>query len=257
MRGKDPLDFAVVPTRLRHAEGVYDVIRLANGYPTDRYCHCINPVAVAEQLERFPEGQFVAVTYEDGGEKVVGMASTMLTARSPDEPPLAWYDMIGSFGLRNNDPDGDWLYGVEIAVHPDHQRKGVGSALYKARLALIDDLDLRGWYAGGMLMGYDRYRDSLSPAEYARLVIAGEINDPTVSMQLGRGFEARAIIENYYPEWKAGHAAVLLVHEPQPGRSLRRTRRPRAGQSAMEANSGLPARRAAQAHHPVMEHGKA
>src|SRR5690606_7600124 len=134
MRGTDPLDFAVVRTHLRHAEGVYDVIRLANGYPTDRYCHCINPEAVAEQLERFPEGQFVAVTYEDGRERVVGMASTMLTSHTPDDEPLAWYDMIGSFGLRNHDPDGDWLYGVEIAVHPDYQRHGIGSALYRARL---------------------------------------------------------------------------------------------------------------------------
>ncbi len=251
MRGKDPLDFAVVPTHLRHADGVYDVIRLANGYPTDRYCHCINPESVAEQLERFPEGQFVAVTYEDGKEKVIGMASTMLTERSPDEAPLAWYDMIGSFGLRNHDPEGDWLYGVEIAVHPDHQRHGVGSALYKARLALIGEFDLRGWYAGGMLMGYDRYRDSLSPAEYARLVIAGELNDPTVSMQLNRGFDARAIIENYYPEWKAGHAAVLLVHEPRPELPKRRVRMPRS--SVGDAGSVLPARRASHAHHAVMQ----
>ena len=118
MRGTESLDFAVVNTELRHADGVYDVLRLANGYPTDRYCHCINPEAVAEQLERFPEGQFVAIVYEDGQEKVVGMATTMRTRRSPDERPLAWYDQIGSFGLRNHDPDGEWLYGVEMAVDP-------------------------------------------------------------------------------------------------------------------------------------------
>ena len=214
MRGTDQLDFAVLHTRLRHADGVYDVVRLANGYPTDRYCHCINPESVAEQLERFPIGQFVAVTYEDGAEKVIGMATTMITSRSPDDEPLPWYDVIGSFGLRNHEPEGDWLYGVEIAVHPDYQRNGVASALYKARLALIDELDLEGWYAGGMLMGYDDHRDHLTPRQYAELVIAGELTDPTVTMQLHRGLEPRAIIEGYYPEWKAGHAAVLLVHEP-------------------------------------------
>jgi len=214
MRGTDQLDFAVLHTKLRHADGVYDVVRLANGYPTDRYCHCINPESVAEQLERFPVGQFVAVTYEDGAEKVIGMATTMITSRSPEHEPLPWYDVIGSFGLRNHEPEGDWLYGVEIAVHPDYQRNGVASALYKARLALIDELDLKGWYAGGMLMGYDDHRDHLTPRQYAELVIAGELIDPTVSMQLHQGLEPRAIIEGYYPEWKAGHAAVLLVHEP-------------------------------------------
>ncbi|HZJ10129.1 MAG TPA: GNAT family N-acetyltransferase [Trueperaceae bacterium] len=235
MRGTDPLDFAVLPTQLRHADGVYDVVRLANGYPIDRYCHCINPEAVAEQLERFPEGQFVAVTYENGAEKVIGMATTMITGRSPHDAALPWYDEIGSFGLRNHDPDGEWLYGVEIAVDPAYQRHGVASALYRARLALIDEFDLKGWYAGGMLMGYHRFREVMSSAEYAERVIAGELRDPTVSMQLHRGLQPRAVIENYYPEWKAGHAAVLLVfetgHSEQPRRGPS-TRTPPQGREA-------------------------
>ena len=254
MRGTDPLDFAVVRTHLRHADGVYDVIRLANGYPTDRYCHCINQEAVAEQLERFPEGQFVAVTYEDGRERVVGMASTMLTTRTPDDEPLAWYDMVGSFGLRNHDAGGDWLYGVEIAVHPDYQRHGIGTALYRARLALIDELDLEGWYAGGMLMGYHRYRDLMTPREYGRRVIAGELEDPTVSMQLRRGFEPRAIVENYYPEWKAGHAAVLLVYQPPRARAARRPRGARPGVGQEGAVSALPVRRAGPSGHTTGHH---
>lgn len=225
MRGTKSLDFAVVNSELRHAEGIYDVLRLANGSPTDRYCHCINPEAVAEQLERFAAGQFVAIVYEDGLEQVVGMATTMRTRRSPDERPLSWYDVIGSFGLRNHDPEGEWLYGVEIAVHPDYQKRGVASALYQARLALIEQLGLRGWYAGGMLMGYHLYRDEMSVREYGERVIAGEITDPTVTMQMNRGLEGRAIIEDYYPEWRAGNGAVLLVQEsPQPKRKRRKPR---------------------------------
>jgi GNAT superfamily N-acetyltransferase len=245
MRGTDQLDFAVLHTKLRHADGVYDVVRLANGYPTDRYCHCINPESVAEQLERFPIGQFVAVTYEDGAEKVIGMATTMITSRSPDHEPLPWYDVIGSFGLRNHEPEGDWLYGVEIAVHPDYQRNGVASALYKARLALITELDLKGWYAGGMLMGYDDHRGELTPRQYAELVIAGELTDPTVTMQLHRGLEPRAIIEGYYPEWKAGHAAVLLVHEPTKagGTKKKATRTSRPAQRATNAQAPFTASR--------------
>ena len=129
--------------------------------------------------------------------------------------------MIGSFGLRNHEPEGEWLYGVEIAVDPGYQRQGVASALYKARLGLVTELGLRGWYAGGMLVGYHRYRDELSPREYAERVLSGQINDPTVSMQLHRGLEGRAVIEGYYPEWEAGDCAVLLVYEPE-GRKRRR-----------------------------------
>ena len=87
MRGTEALEFAVTSTQLRHGQGVYDVVRLANGYPTDRYVHCINPDAVAEQLERFPEGQFVAITYEDGVEKVIGMATTLHTIAAGNMTP--------------------------------------------------------------------------------------------------------------------------------------------------------------------------
>ncbi|MCC6309632.1 MAG: GNAT family N-acetyltransferase [Trueperaceae bacterium] len=233
MRGKEVLEFTVASTQLRHGLGVYDVVRLANGYPTDRYVHCINPEAVAEQLERFPEGQFVATTYEDGTEKVIGMATTMRTARTPDEPALPWYDVIGSFGLRNHDPEGEWLYGVEIAVHPDYQRRGVATAIYKARLALVERLGLSGWYAGGMLMGYDRYRETFTPKEYGQRVLAGDLEDPTVTMQLHQGLEGRAIIEGYYPEWRAGNTAVLLVHEPK------RTPRPAGGLGASKLRAAV------------------
>src|SRR5690606_38392091 len=120
---------------------------------------------------------------------------------------------------------------------------------YKARLALIDELHLQGWYAGGMLMGYDEHREHLTPRQYAELVIAGDLTDPTVTMQLHRGLEPPAIIEGYYPEWKAGHAAVLLVHKPHPtsrrGTKSTRTGRvtPRAGRAqATRPNGPVTAR---------------
>ncbi len=230
MRGTHtPLDFAVVNTGAEHGRGVYDVVRLANGFPVDRYCHCINDEAVPEQIARFPEGQFVAVTTQDGEGKVIGMATTMRTHRSPSQRPLPWYDMIGSFGLRNHARDGAWLYGVEIAVRPEYQRKGVASALYRARLGLVERLGLRGWYAGGMLMGYHRYAEVLTPREYAEKVIRGDLRDPTVSMQLHRGLEARGIIENYYPEPRAGRAAVLIAYEPRRAPSARRRQPPASG----------------------------
>ncbi len=215
------LDVEVVPTEARHGPGSFDVIHLANGYPLDAGRRRLHARRIEEQLERFPEGQFVAVlrthdagTHEDGTEIVVGTATTMRTKRPPDAPPLGWTAVIGDYGLPNHDPEGDWLYGVEIAVHPDYQRRGIATALYRARLALVPELGLKGWYAGGMLMGYHRYADVLTPRAYAERVIASELVDPTVSMQLHRGLQARGIIEDYYPEPKAGNCAVLLVWQP-------------------------------------------
>jgi len=207
-------DVEVVPTEARHGPGSFDVIHLANGYPLDDERRRLHARRIEEQLERFPEGQFVAVLRERGAEIVVGTATTMRTRRPPTAPPLGWNEVIGDYGLPHHDPEGDWLYGVEIAVHPDYQRRGIATALYRARLALVPELGLEGWYAGGMLMGYHRYADVLTPRAYAERVIAGELVDPTVSMQLHRGLQARGIIEDYYPEPKAGNCAVLLVWQP-------------------------------------------
>lgn len=218
MRGPSaPFTFEVVPTGVRHARGACDVIQRANGYPPSEERRCRHARLVAEQLERFAEGQFVAVTREGGEERVVGTACTMRTDRPPTAPPLSWREVIGDYGLPHHDDDGAWLYGVEIAVDPAFQRRGIASALYTARLALVDELDLDGWYAGGMLMGYHRYASILGPRAYAERVIAGELEDPTVSMQLRRGLRPSGIIEDYYPEPKAGGCAVLLTWTPAAG----------------------------------------
>ncbi len=215
MRGTTgTFDFDVVPTEARHGPQTFDVIHLANGYPLDPEKRTRHARLVEQQLERFPEGQFVAVTHVDGREFVVGTATTLRTPRPPDAPPLRWHDVIGDYSLPHHDPEGEWLYGVEIAVHPDYQRRGIASALYKARLALVPELGLKGWYAGGMLMGYHRYASVMTPREYAERVLAGELDDPTVTMQLHRGLKPLAIIEGYYPEPKAGGCAVLIAWQP-------------------------------------------
>jgi GNAT superfamily N-acetyltransferase len=199
-------------TRLEHAQGVYDTVRLAYGMRLDQPCRsCVNVEAVQDQLQRFPEGQFVAVHHSPEGDDVVGMAATMRIHRPPTMKPRDWMDQIGTTGILNHKPDGVWLYGVEMAVRPAFRRQGIGTALYEARFELVKRLNLHGWYAGGMLMGYYRYRDQLTPREYGEKVIQREIVDPTVTMQMNRGFEGWEVIEDYLPEPNAGNAAVLIV----------------------------------------------
>jgi GNAT superfamily N-acetyltransferase len=203
--------FIITNTLPRHGAGVNHVIRLAFNVPPGIPCEdCIGEAAIRQQVAVFPEGQFVAlVTDEHGKERVVGTATTMRTDKPPHSRP--WKQTIGSIGIANHAPDGDWLYGVEMAVHPSYRRRGIGTALYEARFELVRRLNLRGWYAGGMLMGYHQYEDEMSPLEYGQKVIRGELNDPTVTMQLNRGFEARAVIEHYIDEPDAGDAAILIV----------------------------------------------
>lgn len=218
--------FRIIPTAPEHAEGVARVVRRAHGVADDEPCgSCPRPEMVLRQIRRFPEGQLVAVMEDEGRERVVGTAMLMRTDYPPNARPKAWLDMIGGLALRNHDPDGRWLYGVEMAVDPEVQGCGVGSALYRRRLDLVCELGLDGMYAGGMLKGYRRYRGRLSPREYAERVRLGEISDPTVTMQINRGFQAAGIIEDYEEDPEAGNCAMLIVWRPDG--TVRRASPPR------------------------------
>ena len=196
--------------RIEHASTINQIVRAAfYTLPEDDFR--IEDDALNTMFTRFPEGQFVALVNNAANDIVAGVALTMRTRKPPTAPPLPWWDMIGTYHLNNHHPDGDWLYGVEMAVHPDYHGYGVGTALYNARFDLVKRLNLRGWYACGVLMGYRHYKDKMTVREYGEKVLTGEIKDPTVTMQMNRGFEAWSVVENYLDEPVAGNAAILIV----------------------------------------------
>lgn len=175
---------------------------------------CFNEQDIESHIALFPEGQFVAqrISGPNAG-NCVGMASTMRTSRPPTDPLLPWMEAIGDLRIANHEADGDWLYGVEMAVRPMYQGHGIGTGLYQARFNLVRQLNLRGWYAVGMLMGYSKYADEMDVMAYGEKVIAGELKDPTVTMQLNRGFLPLSVVTDYCDEPAAGDAGVLIVWE--------------------------------------------
>ncbi len=204
-------EYRVESVRPEHGQSIHEIVCYANKFPVGTK-GCISAHNIAEMVQRFPEGQFVVVNDAPESE-VIGLALSMRTDYTPSARPLGWLEMIGDLGLSKHDSEGAWLYGVEKAVHPDYQGRGVASALYKAQFALAERLRLKGMYAGGMLKGYEGYRERLSVREYAGKVMRGEIFDPTVSMQMRRGFEPRTVIENYAWDRQADHTGMLIVWE--------------------------------------------
>lgn len=199
--------------RVEHAEQIYQMTLNAYEYgPDDTVDDVLPPDSLRNHILRFNEGQFVALD----GEKVVGYAITMRTRHKPSDKPETWFEAIGGLYMNKHNPNGEWLYGVDFAVHPEYRRQGIGTRLYRARFNMVRRLNLRGFYAGGMLAGYAKYADRMTVQEYGEKVIKGDIQDPTVTMQINRGFKPRAVIKNYCGQVTEDDSAMLIVwNNPQ------------------------------------------
>ncbi len=167
------------------------------------------PGMIRGQIQAFPEGQFV-VEYEGG---VVGWCATFIIDEDTAFSAHTWASITGGGYAARHDPDGDWLYGMEVAVDPSMRRVRIGERLYNARRSLCQDWGLKGVVFGGRIPGFRRKRKAYpTPQDYLDAVIAREISDPVLRFQMRMGFEPAGILENYLPEDRdSGAAAVRMV----------------------------------------------
>jgi GNAT superfamily N-acetyltransferase len=160
-----------------------------------------------KHLELFPEGQFVGLD----GERVVAATATIRLHFDFAHTSHTFADIIQGGWLTSHEPDGDWLYGADIGVHPDYRGRGLGHALYAARQELVWALGLKGQVTAGMLSGYGAVKHRMSAEEYYEALVAGRITDPTLSMQQGVGFEFRGLLTNYLQDPVCDNYSVLIV----------------------------------------------
>lgn len=167
-------------------------------------------------LEVFPEGQLTAVEVTGGGERVVGMAASLIVAWDDYEDEFRWRDFTAGGYFTNHDPAGRTLYGAEVMVDPGMQGGGVGSRLYEERDALLRRLALRRMRAGARLRGYNTYAGRLSAVDYVKQVVEGEIRDPTLSFQLHRGFRVLAVVSGYLADDPESQGYAALIERLNP-----------------------------------------
>src|SRR5688572_2978295 len=103
-------------------------------------------------VEVFPEGQHAVVERATG--RIAGCSTDFRTHVDFTHYQHRYMDAVADNWLTNHDPDGDWLYGADIGVHPDFQGRGLSTLLYDARHGLIRRLGLRGHVAGALPRGY-------------------------------------------------------------------------------------------------------
>lgn len=186
--------------------------------------------AVIGQINNFPQGQFVCIQ----GDKVLGYCATFRISGEQALKPHTWVEITGGGYGSRHDPEGDYLYGMEVCVDPAVRGYRIGQRLYNARKKLCIDLHLRGIIFGGRMPGYDRLARRMDPESFVRLVQEKKARDPVLSFQLRNGFEVLGVLRRYLPadHESHGNAVHLIWHNPTmppetPGQeSPRRSRLP-------------------------------
>ncbi|MBV9082092.1 MAG: aminotransferase class III-fold pyridoxal phosphate-dependent enzyme, partial [Acidobacteriaceae bacterium] len=162
-----------------------------------------------KHMELFDSGQFVALD----GDRVVGATTTLRLDFDFAHIDHTFSEIIQGGWLTSHEDEGAWLYGADIGVDPEYRGRGIATALYAARQELVWRLRLKGQVTAGMIPGYSTFKQKMSVEQYYRGVVAGEIWDPTLSMQMRAGFEPRGLIPNYLDDPVCDNYGVLLVLE--------------------------------------------
>ncbi len=159
------------------------------------------------QLKQFPEGQ-IGIEYD--GELVAAAMSLIVNYSEYGDNHS--YDQITDSGfIKNHNPQGDTLYGIEMVVDPARRGLRLGRRLYEARKAICEQLNLRRMIAGGRMPGYHKYRERMTPQRYIEMVKRKEIHDPVLSFQLANDFHVRRVITGYLKgDRESGEYATLL-----------------------------------------------
>ena len=175
------------------------------------------------QLELFPEGQFCI---EIDGE-VVASSTSLIVDFDLYSDWHNWKEISDNGYIRNHDPNGDMMYGIEIMVHPDCRGMKLARRLYQARKDLVRERNLKGIVIGGRIPGYHKYQDEMTAHEYAENVEDKTLYDPVLTTQLANGFELKQLIPEYMPsdEDSVGWATYLewtnVDYRPYKKRAIR------------------------------------
>lgn len=138
------------------------------------------------------------------------MTTTMRTDFDLSSYQHTFSETSGQGWLTRHQPDGEWLYGLDMGVHPAWRGRGGARLLYRARQLLVRRLGLSGQLAVGMMNGYGAVSGELSGEDYYRQWLAGHREDPTLTRQRKIGFEPLGLIPGYLHDPACGNYGVLL-----------------------------------------------
>jgi GNAT superfamily N-acetyltransferase len=196
----------ITTTQQQHADQLEELQKIV--FPTLAKESLMRKEHYLNHIKIFPEGQFVAV--KDG--KVIGM-TTAIRYHLHLKDKHNFTDVFDNGFLNTHEPDGEWLYGMDIGTHPDFRGIGIAKYLYDARQETVYKLDLKGQYTYGMLSGYGALKDKMNAEDYYQQVVDGRIKDPTVSRQMKNGFKPYGLVPGYVDDPVCDGYCALLIRK--------------------------------------------
>jgi predicted amidohydrolase/ribosomal protein S18 acetylase RimI-like enzyme len=159
------------------------------------------------QLRLFPEGQ-IGIEMD---EKLVASSGSLIVDYSDYTDWNDWMALSGGGYIRNHDPEGDTLYGIEIMVDPDSRGMKLSRRLYDARKEICRDRNLARMLIGGRIPNFTAHADRMTAKEYVQKVMEKAIYDPVLTAQLSNGFLLRQLVPDYLPndEDSGGYATCM------------------------------------------------
>jgi predicted amidohydrolase/ribosomal protein S18 acetylase RimI-like enzyme len=155
----------------------------------------------------FPEGQ---VCIEDKGQ-LVAVALSVIIDFSLFGDQHTYDQIVGKGTFKSHDPEGDYLYGIEVFVDPEYRGMRLGRRLYDARKEIAENLNLKGIMLGGRIPGYHTVSKEMTPQEYILKVKNRELYDPVLTFQMSNDFHVRNLLDDYWPgDHESRGNAVLL-----------------------------------------------
>ena len=162
----------------------------------------------------FPEGQLIVLD----GDKVIASSTTL--RQNYHKGHHTFLEISGDLWLTTHEPEGEWLYGLDVSVHPEYQGKGIGRQIYNARQEIAEMIGTKGQMTAGMPIGFEHYMDKMDISEYCTKLINKEITDPTVSAQTKFGFQLVEPLFDYLDDPRSGNASILMYWPLKPDAKL-------------------------------------
>lgn len=145
------------------------------------------------QLSVFPEGQ-ICVEHEG---RVVASSSSLILDFALYGDYHSWRAVADDGYIRNHNPEGSTLYGIEIMVDPEFRGMKLSRRLYDARKQLAQRKNLMRIVLGGRIPGYAAHKDTMTARQYVEKVISKTLIDPVLTTQISNGFVLKRLLRAY------------------------------------------------------------